>query len=93
MLAALGSAAQLRSSVLKTVLMRPYHAKDMSQSALAALQAAFKCSGTAKCSAVEVLDEWQNPKLNRPAAISDDRLAELATELNLVSVSAAPFLV
>ena len=76
------------------VLMRPYHTYAMGHTALASLQAAFGCSSSSSnCSAVEVLENWENPRLRRPAAISDARLASLAAELNLVSVAATPFAV
>ena len=74
--------------------MRPYHTYAMGRTALASLQAAFGCSSSSSnCSAVEVLENWENPRLRRPAAISDARLASLAAELNLVSVAATPFAV
>ena len=73
--------------------MRPYHTYAMGHTALASLQAAFGCSSSSNCSAVEVLENWENPRLRRPAAISDARLASLAAELNLVSVAATPFAV
>eukprot|EP01052_Picozoa_sp_SAG31_P016591 SAG31_NODE_1105_length_9882_cov_5.270571_2_plen_423_part_00 len=90
LLAAMSSAAKFQESRLKKVLMQSYHMHSMGNTALADLQQAFGCE-TNKCSAVEVLKNWQNPKLNRTAAISDERLASLSMELNLVSVTAVPY--
>lgn len=82
----LAAAAQSSGTKLKKVLMLPYHIDAMGHEAFAELQKAFTTS-----TAVEVLDQWLNPKLNRSAAISDARLSSLAAELNLVNVSASPF--
>ena len=91
LLAALSAAAEAPNSKLKRVLMRSYHADAMGHGGLAKLQQAFQCGEPANCSAVEVMETWQNPKLNRPAAISDERVASLSAELNLVSVTATPY--
>ena len=86
---ALGDAARLPGSKLRTVLMRRFHQAELGPAAVAALETALsKCEGSC---AVEVLEEWVNPETKRTAAISNARLATLAAELNLVNVTAEPF--
>lgn len=101
LLVALCGAARLPHSRLRKVLLAPYHVAELGPKGLATLRGAFNCStaGTGvgdgndtSCHAVEVLEEWHNPRVsNRLAAISDARLSSLAAELNLVNVSAQPF--
>ena len=96
LIGALAKAAILPGTQLKRVLLRPYHVLDMGSAALAQLHTAFGCrtNGTSSaCPAVEILKDWVNPKLKRPGAISDARLAALAADLNLVSVIAQPYLI
>jgi hypothetical protein len=63
------------------LLIHPRHAAAMPPGALDQLRSA----GT-----VEIVEPWLNPETRRPAAISDERLAQLATELLPIGVEGDP---
>jgi len=63
------------------LLLHPRHVATMPPGALDRLRSA----GT-----VELLEPWQNPETKRPAAIADERLAQLTSELLPIGVEGDP---